>query len=64
MPVSSLDPSGPHHATYATRKNGAQADYLILIKAALQKTIQNINFVDPVQTRTAHEALMHEVTEK
>ena len=37
------------------------AEYLGLIKTALRNTIQNVNFVDPIQTRRAHETLMHYV---
>ena len=61
MPLPSLDPSDPQHATYSTRKGITKAEYLAQIKAALPQAIQHINFADPIQTRMAHETLMHEV---
>ena len=36
MQMSSLNPSDPWHQTYIARKRDAQAEYLALIKAALQ----------------------------
>ena len=58
----SLDPNDPWHATYITRKSDAQAKNLAQIKAAYCKVAQNINFVDPIHTRRAYEALIHEVS--
>ena len=43
------------------KERDAQAEFLGLIKTALINTIHNINFADPVQTRRAHETLMHDV---
>ena len=52
--------SDPLHPTYHERKRDAQAENISLIKTASQNTIQNVNVVDPTQTRKAHEALMCE----
>ena len=61
MPMPSLDPSDPKHATYIIRKGDAKAEYLALIKAALSKAVQNINFVDLFQIMREHEAIMPKV---
>ena len=58
MPVPSLDPSDPQHATYITRKRDTEAEYLADIKAALSQAVQHTNFVDPIQIRRVHEGLM------
>ena len=64
MQVSSFNPSDPQHLFYIARKRNAQIEYLAQIKEELQKTIQNINFVDPIQNRRKHEALMNEVNKE
>ena len=61
MPVPSLGQTDPWHTTDVTRKRDAKAEHLAQIKAALSLGIQNINFVDPILTKRAHEALKHEV---
>ena len=58
MQVSSLDPIDPGYSMYIARKRDAQTEYLALNKAALQKTITKISFLDPIQTNRAHKALI------
>ena len=60
MPLPPSNLSDPLYQTYYDRKRDAQAEYVSLIKTALQNTVLNVNFVDPSQTRKAHEALMYE----
>ena len=61
MPVSSLDPSDPQQGNYIPTKRDAQAEYLAQIKPTLCQAILNINIADPIQTKRAHNDLMHEV---
>ena len=49
MPVPSLDPSDPWRATHVTRKMDPKSECLTQLKTELQKTVQNINFEDPIQ---------------
>ena len=58
------NPSDPLHPTYCERRRDAQAEYVSLIKTTLWNIIQNVNFVDPMQTRKAHEALMYDTNKE
>ena len=53
-----------HNTQPTVQGKDAHAEYLALIKTALQKTIQNINFADPIQTNSAHKVLIQEVNEE
>ena len=55
------DKGDPIHTKYIARKRDAQAEYLSLVKTGSQSNIQYINFVDPMQARKTHEALMYDV---
>ena len=50
-----------HNQPTMQEKRNTQAEYLGLVKTALRNIIQNVNFADPIQTRRAYKALMHDV---
>ena len=62
MQIISPIPSDPLHPTYNAPNIYAQAEYLTIVKMALQNCINNINFLDTFKMRRVHGDLMNEVS--